>query len=204
MRIGNYLANCFTVGTLRAAYRLRQVTRYSPDTPVTIHPGGEVHSGGRNNTLNYPILWHVRNRVGVNAMQISRDASVWDIARDLHTLKKESGSQAGILELRAVQLRRGSEDSGEITGAARFAWAVRSTAKSIGAGAILGGVIVGVTGNPLQLLVPLIVVTAAGFGLSSEATGDYRLGDGYFATTLWNQMKSLRRWLTASTEDEIA
>ncbi|MCX5726360.1 MAG: hypothetical protein NT030_04115 [Candidatus Saganbacteria bacterium] len=135
-RIGNFLVNCLTIGNVRAARQISELSvRRDGKEFIALHPNG---STGWDDKTKYPVIADLYARQGIRDISFDRGATLSDIRKDLKTLRhfpfyvKEAVPK---LKLRVLELGLSEVDEKkeltELDSGIRAAWGIRGLLKSL-------------------------------------------------------------------------
>ena len=96
MKPVNSIANCFTLGTIRAARHLQLQARTS-QAPISIKT--------TNKRPQYPILDAIQHRMGVEQIEIAPTATLYQIVRDLRAIRTSDYQTDSLLNLKTLNIR---------------------------------------------------------------------------------------------------
>jgi|GEM_PF-5890392 len=83
----NFIMNCMGTGIYRTARKIDRLSKKYPGQPIKITSNGSLSVGGKTINEEYPVLWRLRNALGIESITIGKGVISPQIVDDLETLR---------------------------------------------------------------------------------------------------------------------
>ena len=83
----NFIMNCMGTGLFRAARKIDRLSKKYPGQPVEITSNGSLSVGGKTINAEYPVLWRLRNALGIESITAGKGVISSQIVDDLEMLR---------------------------------------------------------------------------------------------------------------------